>query len=288
MSGAILLPIISAVLHPVLGWFVQGVKKRGGGMLVTTCVSNLVGMCIFLLYLRPNENWIPHGWDWFAIISGVCFFMAQWCCVLALSDGDLPVHSAVMGSKIFIVGAMSIALMLENFSYTLVLAVIIATFAIFLVAGATWEGVKRHKKTVYLTLGAAFFFAVADILIVMKGQEVGKDRFLSLLMLTNGLVSTVVLVTRFDKFRSLIRGDFGVARWCAIGAGLTMGVQALLFNLALVIHQLPVVSNVAYGTRSVTAIIWIWIFGSALERSQPARRFLGSVLVVVALWLALK
>jgi hypothetical protein len=73
-SGAVFLPLIGAVLHPLLGWCIQKGTAHGVRLSVIVAIANLVTALTFLSYFHPTGGWAISGRDWWAIGNGVFFF----------------------------------------------------------------------------------------------------------------------------------------------------------------------------------------------------------------------
>ena len=285
MSGAVGLPLIGAALHPLLGWAIQRATKGGAGMVLLAAVNNIMTALIVVAYLRPGGGWAVSPMEWIAIANGFLFFFGQWFSVMSVKEGDLAVHSSVLGVKILIVALLSIGTGLEAGGWGLLAAVVLAAVAVFLVAGASLDGLKKHRKTVMLTVVACVFFGVNDFVTGRFGAEVGTARWISLMMGTSGVMSLFLLGSRADKLKAVVRD--GSARWFVLLAGLCLGVQSLLVNIAFSEFSQPTLSNVVYSTRGVMAVIALCVFGGVAGKTHWGRRAFGSVLMLLALWVAL-
>ena len=285
-AGAVGLPLIGAVLHPALGACIQRATREGVGLVLLAALNNILTVFVVLVYLRPEGSWRLSGLDWLAVGNGVLFFFGQWFSILSVRKGDLAVHSSVLGVKILIVALLSLSTGLESSGLGLLLAVILAVVAVFLVAGANFAGMKMHRATVGFTLLACVFFGVNDFLTGSYGSSVGTARWITLMMGTSGVMSLFLLVSRVEKLKALATG--GSAKWFVVLAGLCLGVQAVLVNVAFSDYGQPTLSNVAYSTRGVMAVIWLYLFGGVLGKLQWRRKLAGSVLMLLALWCALR
>ena len=287
MSGAILLPLLGAVLHPILGWAIQSATKRGVSLLLIAGICNIVTVAVVLAWKRPEGSLLHlSGHDWLAIANGVLFFFGQWFSIQSVRRGHLAVHSSALGAKIIVVALLSIGFGLESGRPVLLLAVGLATLAVFLVAGANLAGWRAHKKTVGLTLLACLFFGANDFITGSHGSTVGTARWLALMMGTSGLMSLFLVGSRAKQLPVLI------ANRSALGfvllAGLMLGIQSVLVNIAFSEYGQPTLSNVAYSSRGVMAVVWLALFGGVAGKEHWGRRITGSILMIAALWLALQ
>jgi hypothetical protein len=286
LTGAILLPLIGAFLHPFLGIFIQRCTRAGLGLTLIVACSNLIVAAIFVLYLRPTGGWVLHGKDWLAVMNGVLFFAGQWFSARSLKNGDLAVHSSAMGVKLLIVAALAGCVGLEGARPFLFPAAALACVSVFLVAGASLAGWKEHRATVGFTLLACVFFGFNDFMTGWQAHHIGAARWLVILFCTSGLLSIGLLVTRVPQLKTLSHS--GNVRWFLLAAGVTLGVQALIVNIAFSEFRQPTLSNVAYSTRGVMAVAFLWILGRRKTGTLFARQISGAILMIIALILALQ
>lgn len=286
LSGAIWLPFLGAMLHPLLGMFTQKAAGKGVGMTVIVASANLITLAIFAVYMDAEGGWTIRGQDWWAIGNGVIFFLGQWFSLQSMKVGDLAVHASALGVKVLVVASFSFLVGLEEASFALVLGVVAAVTAVFLVSGGSLAGWKEHRKTVGLTLLACIFFGTNDFLTGWAAQDIGAGRWLLLMMGTSGAISALLLLTRLSQLRALLTGPPRVAG-CVLGAGLCLGTQALFVNLAFSKFQEPTLSNVVYSSRGLMAVIVLWITGASVDHSLRRKQTLGAVLMMGALLIVL-
>ncbi|YCM44836.1 hypothetical protein V2O64_02235 [Verrucomicrobiaceae bacterium 227] len=285
LTGAVALPLLGAALHPFLGYCVQRGTAAGARLTVIVCVANLVTGLIFLLYLKPTGAWVLDGKDWWAIGNGALFFLGQWFSTQSVRVGDLAVHSSALGMKVVIVGFFSMLVGLEPSSINLVTGVILAVIAVFLVSGGSSEGWRDHKVTVGLTLLACLFFGFNDFLTGWQSREIGPARWLTLMMSSSGLISAGLLVKRRQQL-CLIMKDWQVFRW-VLGAGMLLGVQALVVNLAFSAYGKPTLSNVVYSSRGLMAVGFLYLIGRKSDPRFVKKQTAGAILMMIALGVVL-
>ena len=284
--GAVGLPLIAAAMHPFLGRFIQNGTKQGVNVFVIVGVANILTALIFLLYLRADLDLKFSKLDVLACINGAIFFFGQFYSIKSVRSGDIAVHSSALGVKILVIAVSAEIVGLESDRPFLIPAAVTACAAVFLVAGANLSGWRDHRTTVGLTLLACLFFGVNDFMTGWKAQDLGSARWLTLMMLTAGLLSFGLLAQRVQHLREI--SWFGAqGRWTVL-AGVTLGVQALLVNIAFSHFQEPTLSNVAYSTRGVLAVVFLWVIGEPLRTGSLTKRFTGAALMIVALILALQ
>lgn len=284
-SGAILLPLIGAMLHPLLGWAIQRAARTGVRMVLLAGISMIMTALVMLAYKRPGGEWVLQGLDWLAMVNGAIFFCGQWFSIQSVRTGNIGVHSSVLGVKILIVAALSVSTGLELGSPSLWLATAVAAIAVFLVAGASWSGLREHRATVALTLIACLFFGINDYLTGRFGSELGTQRWMSLMFGASGLLACCLVYTRRGQARELLANRIGL-RFVLL-AGLILGVQSVLVNIAFSEYQQPTLSNVVYSTRGVMAVVALFLLGGPAGKKHWPRKLAGSVLMIFALWLAI-
>lgn len=284
-SGAIGLPLIGAALHPLLGAMIQRATRQGVRLSVVLGFANLLTLAVFSVYLKADFS-APFGiYDGFAVLNGFLFFWGQWFSVQSVRNGDLVVHSSALGFKVVIVAALSASVGLEKAGAGLIGGAILAAAAVYLVAGATAERLRANRTTLWLTLVACVFFATNDFLTGWKSHEIGGARWLIVMMITAGTLSLGMLVPRWRDVRETFAK--GETAFPVLGAGVTLGVQALLVNLAFSWFREPALSNIAYSTRGVMAVFFVWVIVKKCKEPLGGRQLLGAALMVAALALVL-
>lgn len=247
--------------------------------------ANLMTLGIFLAYLRPDFSHAFGFVDLLAIFNGVLFFWGQWFSIQSVREGDLVVHSSALGFKVLIVAVLSAGVGLEKAGAGLFGGAILAAIAVYLVTGATTERWKANRVTLGLTLVACVFFAVNDFMTGWKSQETGAGRWLILMMLSAGTLSIGMLLPKWRDVASA----FSTVKsgWPVAGAGLALGLQALLVNIAFSTYAEPALSNIAYSTRGVMAVFFVWAVAKCGKSALGWRQLAGAALMVIALAMVL-
>lgn len=285
ISGAIWLPLLGAALHPLLGWCIQAGSSAGVRLGIIVGIANLLTAAIFFAYVRPESILPLVGKDWWAIGNGIIFFFGQWFSIQSVKSGDIAVHSSALGIKVVIVAFLSLLVGLEPSSLSLITGVCLAVVSVYLVAGGSAEGWRIHRKTVGLTLVACLFFGMNDFLTGWQAREIGAARWLILMMGTSGLVSMGFVFRRrksFGFFRETPRIGLIV-----LAAGVCLGIQALLVNIAFSYYGQPTLSNVAYASRGVMAVGFLMLIGRTSDPRFRKKQAWGALLMMVALILVL-
>jgi len=284
-SGAIGLPLLGAALHPLLGVKIQRATREGVKLPVVLGMANLLTLAVFAIYLRPDFSNEFRWGDALAVCNGFLFFWGQWFSIQSVRKGDLVVHSSALGFKVILVALLSAGVGLEQAGAGLIGGAVLAALAVYLVAGATWERLKANWLTVWLTLLACVFFATNDFMTGWKSHEIGSPRWLIVMMMTSSLLSLMMMAPNWRHVGEV----FGKARTAlpVAGAGIALGVQALLVNLAFSWYREPALSNIAYSTRGVMAVIFVWALVKRFKEPLGGRQLLGSAMMVVALLLVL-
>lgn len=136
-------------------------------------------------------------------------------------------------------------------------------------------------------IGAALhpFLGVNDFMTGWQAHHIGGPRWLVILFATGAALSLVLLAARVPQVKALARS--GNVKWFLLAAGCTLGVQALIVNIAFSEFRQPTLSNVAYSTRGVMAVIFLWCLGQRKRGGAFTKQICGAVLMCVALVLAL-
>ncbi len=267
---------------------VQRASRLGARLPVLLGCANVLTFFIFAIYLEPDFSAPFQQYDALAIFNGFLFFWGQWFSIQSVQRGDLVVHSSALGFKVLLVAMLSAfvaVVLLSPETQFLLGGAVLATLAVYLVAGATLDRLKANRMTLWLTLLACIFFATNDFLTGWKSKETGGDRWLMIMMATSGLLSVGMLVLRWRD----VRETFGktVVALPVLGAGFTLGLQSLLVNLAFSWFQKPALSNIAYSTRGVMAVFFVWILVKRCKEPLGTRQLTGAILMVIALGLVL-
>lgn len=277
--------MIGAALHPLLGVMVQRASGLGVRLPVILGMANLLTFFVFLVYLRPELDRGIGLADGLAILNGVIFFWGQWFSIQSVRKGDLVVHSSALGFKVVFVALFSASVGLEAAGLGLFAGSLLACLAVYFAAGATLPRLMENRVTLWLTLLACLFFGMNDFLTGWKAQDIGGPRWLILMIGTSALLSVGMLLPRWAQLRETFgRKDLALP---VVGAGLTLGVQALLVNLAFSIHREPTLSNIAYSTRGVMAVVFVWAVVKRFREPLGKRQLIGACLMVAALALVL-
>ncbi len=264
---------------------VQCATRHGVRMSVVLGFANLLTLAVFAVYLRPDFSIPFKANDALAVLNGFLFFWGQWFSVQSVRKGDLVVHSSALGFKVLIVATLSASVGLEKAGAGLLGGSLLAALAVYLVTGATAERWKANRATLGLTLLACVFFGTNDFLTGWKSHESGAARWLLLMMITAGVLSLGMLLPRWRDVITMLAGR--ATAWPTLGAGFTLGVQALLVNIAFSRYAEPALSNIAYSTRGVMAVFFVWAVTSRSKSALGWRQLLGAALMVAALGMVL-
>lgn len=284
-SGAVGLPLVGAALHPFLGVMVQRAARLGVRLSIILGFANLITFGIFAVYLRPEVTEAFGLYDLVAIANGVLFFLGQWYSAKSVAGGDLVVHSSALGLKVLLVALLSAGVGLEPASAGLFGGAVLAAIAVYLVAGATMQRLRENRTTLVLTLLACIFFGANDFMTGWKSQEVGAARWLLLMMGTAGVLSVGVLLPRVKEVVRVFRGGAAALPICV--AGVLLGLQALCVNLAFGLYREPALSNIAFSTRGVMAVFFVWLIVNKARKPLGKQQLTGAGLMVLALVLVL-
>ena len=106
-----------------------------------------------------------------------------------------------------------------------------------------------------------------------------------LMMGSSGLISAGLLVNRRQQL-VVIWKDWKIARW-VIGAGVLLGVQALVVNLAFSGYGKPTLSNVVYSSRGLMAVGFLYLIGRRSDPRFVKKQTAGAILMMIALGVVL-
>ncbi len=252
---------------------------------------------------EPVEDWSL--W-WQPAIVGGFFVAGQTLVVLALTRGDVSVATPMLGLKILFVAVLLSVFTDQTSSAWIWLASVLAVLA---VACLSYQGRSRTTRstlndapqasrfamgklgyTTITSIAAALSYAIFDCLVQVWAPRFSAATFLPLVMLFSAAFSLGMLPLLEGRYRDIPRLTW---RWLLPGAFLT-GLQSVFLTYAIGTWGHAAATNVIYSSRglwSVLAVVLLGQFFSREEyhapRSVQAMRFLGALLITIAITLIL-
>jgi uncharacterized membrane protein len=284
----LLLPLTAAILYVAGALLVKRSGDFGVGVWRTAFVSNLTSAVLFQ-FLLPLGGAFHPGLLWQPALMGVLFLLGQLFSYLALQRGDVSVATPVLGVKIILVALFATVLLPQRVSAELWAAAALSSIAIALLN--RMGGVRHHHVggTILSAGASATMFALSDVLAQKWAPAWGAGRFLPAMLGFVALFSAVLI----PFFRALVSAIPRTAwSWLLGGCGF-IGLQSLVFVMAIVKYRNAASANVVYSSRGLWSVVAVWAIGhwfANREQRLGTRvlrwRLAGAVLMMVAIALA--
>lgn len=285
-------PLFSAGVYSFAALALKRATANGAGPWRISFVTNWIQALFFApLWLLGGQpfQWLHLG---HAIIVGVVFFVGQVLTFLALSRGDVSVTTPVLGTKVVFVAIFTVALLHEHVPSALWGACVLTTAATALLGGGkSSAGREAAVRSIVYGLAAATLFALTDVMAKQWAPLWGFGHFAPAMFMTVAICS----VAQISQFRAPIRDlPPRTWRWLIPGA-ILLSAQACGIAFAIMTFGEATIVNILYSSRGVWSVAVVWAIGHWFENEERghghavmARRLLGSALLIVAVWLALR
>ena len=298
-SGFLMLPLGAGFGYACAAIALKRALGAGvSGSWVNLVCNVVMALCFQVLWLVPGST--PH----FNLIAapaicGLLFFFGQIFTFRAIATGDVSVATPLLGTKVVLVALFSVFLVGKPLPPSWWAASVLASLGIALISYHP-GGLHRHlMATVGWSLGAAAFFAMADVLVQNWAPLVGYSSFTPLMFVTVGLLSLVYIPGLAKESRVALavkreRVPVAALPWLLTGA-LVLGLQALAMISAIGIYGSATATNIIYGTRCLWSVLLVWVLGSIAgseidgnRAGVMSRRFAGALLLFAAMALVLR
>lgn len=251
-------PFLSSLLYVAAAMFVKQSSDGGVGPWRTVFVCNWITAIIFLALL-PFGGTIPEASQFYQpAIVALLFVAGQLLTFLALDKGDVSVATPVMGVKVILVAAFTVAFMGQTVRWQLWLAATLSFIGIAFLNRNDGKGKSSALgRTIVLSLLAASCYASFDVLVTKWSPAWGFGRFLPIMLLFAAVYSFVFVPLFRDPLKAIPQK---ARRPLLIGSTL-MGMQALILVAALAKFGDATAMNVIYTTRGLWSVIVVWTVG---------------------------
>ncbi len=302
------LPI--AVIGPLAAAFVYSVgtaamrtsSKAGVSPLTQLGVANITAAVLVVGAITltsgfsvPEVSILESEWIW-APIGAFVFVAGQSLTLLALWLGDSSVQTPLMGTKAVFVAIYTSLFFGEVLGPGIWIAVALVAVGVFFI------GLQKRRVvngwTILAALGSSVVFAFSDVVVSQVGRRLGREPFLTTMLIVVGVVSVPFLFVPLVTKR---RGrDKGRRRLRRPHPGLVVGSALIGVQFAVVIWVLSTYGNaprmnVLYATRGLWSVVLLFALnrlghGRHMEEVTAgvlARRFVAAGLLVVAIVIVL-
>jgi drug/metabolite transporter (DMT)-like permease len=289
-------PLLSSILFVLAATYARQATSLGVTPYTATALSNFTLAIIWLVVGLSQNAWIPLGSLWQAVWIGAAFVAGQLSTYLAFRLGDVSLATPVFGVKIIMVAVMSSMLAEQGITLSIWIAAALATIGVGVIqfgASANSETkltARRAAFSIGFALLAATLLSIFDIAVQRAGKEHGALPFLSTMFVSVGVLSLGLLpwTNSVAHIRSI-----GASRPLLFAAAF-MAAQGLSVTYALGQFGDATRINIVYSLRGLWSVLFAWIAakffaksGSGMARSTLLYRFIGAVMVTVAIVIAL-
>jgi drug/metabolite transporter (DMT)-like permease len=277
------LPLVSAFVYAFAALMLKRATERGIGPWRVSFVTNWI-QCLFFL-----PFWLTGGasFAWpqlcHAMICGTTFFWGQVLTFLALTRGDVSVTTPVLGAKVIFVALLAVSLGVEPLTSQMWLAAVLTTIATALLGTGTPRRSRSLAPSVAFGFGAAFAFAVTDVLAQKWAPRWGFGHFAPAMFLTVAILSLGLIPFFRGNLRTL------PWRWVAPGA-LAIAVQAGGIAYSIMVFGSATLTNIVYNSRGIWSVVLVWTIGPWFDNRERMhgtpvmmRRLAGATLLLLAL-----
>ncbi len=261
LAGPVLwMPLAAAMLFALGGLLLKRSAQWHVGVWRTTFVANMLAGVIFIPLLSLGGQ-IPSWFDlWQPLVVALLYMLGQVTTLMALTRGDVSIATPVLGLKILMVAVFATLIIAKPLPTEIWTAAGLATLGIVLL------NLNRggHHHHIALSLGAALAgattFGLFDICVQIWAPAWGVGRFLPLVFGMSAILSLGFWPLLEGKLTALPRSAWP---WLAGGAAL-IALQSLLIVSTVATWGHATVVNVAYSTRGLWSVIFVWLLGEML------------------------
>ena len=285
----LLLPLTASLLYVFGALLVKRSGDFGVGVWRTAFLSNLTSASIFQLLL-PLGGTFHVGLLWQPALVGVLFLLGQLLNYLALQRGDVSVATPVLGVKIILVALFTTLLLTQGVSPKLWAAAALSSLAIVLLNRT--GGAKHHHvgSTILYAGASAAMFALFDVLVQKWSPAWGAGRFLPVMVGFVALFSVALIPFFHAPLTAIPRA---ARPWLASGC-VFIGLQSLVFVMAIVKFRDATSANIIYSSRGLWSVIAVWGIGHWFTNREQQLgagvlrwRLVGAALMMAAIALVL-
>ena len=281
--------LLAAAVYSVSAVFSKAALMRGCGIMRLSFIMNLVFAAVFVLALSWQVEAIPMNQIHLPLLTGLFFFIAHVFTFAAIRMGDVSLQTPVMGTKAVFVAVIAVVFGLEEVTWSLGVAAVLAALAVALL-GFSGGQARRVGLTVGLSLCSALFFAGSDQMVGVFGEAFGKQSFLIITMLFNAALSFTLIPFFNGRLSEISQSALPLVLIASLG----MALQALLLNYTLADSGEVVAINILYSARGFFSVLiglgLAIFFTSKLERVGTlvgSLRMIGALLISCAIVIVL-
>jgi drug/metabolite transporter (DMT)-like permease len=282
----LLLPLASALLYPLGTLITKRALEKGVSLPVSMAANNWMQILLFLPLMALDPKAIPWDLWWQAALVGLLSFLGQYFSLKAIAGGDLTVATPALGTKVLLVAAMTEAILHLAVPAAWWISAGLSCAAVFFLTAGHRVHRRSIRRTLILSLLAAFSFALGDVLIQLWAQRWGALNFISGLTAASAACSLFLIPGLRRRRAPIPRAAWG---WLLTGVLILAG-SSLGMVLALGMFGQATAVNIVFSSRGLWNFLLVWYGGRWLgnrEREAGARvmgyRLVGAGLMFTAI-----
>ncbi len=290
-SAATVIPLFSAAGYAVAALMLKRALEGERNPWRVVFIVNMVTAAGFQTWLGLGgapftlEN-VGH-----AVLAGAAFFIGQVLTFIAISRGDVSISTPVLGTKVVFVAIFAHLSGGETLGAGLWVATLLTSLALALLGGEWRANRDRLLVSVTFAFLAAVAFAATDVFQQHWVPAFGYGHFGPVMFLTVAALSLGLIPFFEGGLRQLPRGALA---WALPGSAV-LALQAMGIAFCIGEFHQVTVTNVLYNTRGLWSVALVWAVGHWFANTERevgvsimARRLLGALLLLAAVWLCLR
>lgn len=282
----LILGIFAAIVFALGALAFKRAYAEGAGVVHALVINNVLIGILFLPLLGFGSGPIPWNHWYMPVLTGLAFMVGHVLNVLSIRLGDVSVVTPLLGSKVVFVAFLCWLVFRIELSAIHWISSFMATAGVLIMGRSERHSSGGKLTGILLALGCAAAFALTDVLIQSWGSSFGVAYFLPLQFAALGCWSLVTLP--FFGLRSL-KAPKAAWPWVGLAAALS-ALQAVLITIAIAVWKDASAVNVAYATRGLWTIGFVWSLGKLFantELHQVSRKTIlarigGAVMILLA------
>jgi len=285
MPPYLIIAIIAAFFFSLSGLLNKQAMAHGSSPFLVFMVQAWAGTVALSFWIFTGDP-ISLSLLWQPALAGTLWFMGSVLMIHAIKVGDLSIVGPVAGVKPVFNAIVLAVILRENASLTTWVACGLAATALFVMRTPSSEGSHSFERTVFQTLVAVLFFALADLVIQRWANSWGVLRFVGLHFLMGALLS-LSLIPRFGaRYCDLLP----VARHFLFAGGVLSTLPGILLGFAIGKYGHGAEVNVGYSFHVLFTLWLVWVLGRHIGNTEHKvgakvflRRGAGALILLTAI-----
>ncbi len=240
---------------------------KGAGPIRIVFISNWILAFIWFFVFFQNPS-LPRGeWFWAPFAGGMARVCGGGFLFTALRIGDVSVQAPMGGVKVMFVALFSLLMGTEPLCYAHFGAAFLTVVSVYLLGRSGHSGVHNKRllaRAIVLSLIAAVFFALNDVLAVKAAHHVGVDTYMAYNFFTSALGSLAFIPFFNARIRDMPKASLP---W-ALGGSFLLAIDVACLLYSISEFREATTANVLYSARGIWAILLVWLVGSWFHNEE--------------------